>query len=241
MANPYSYGSLGERWTVGWATTKARLDAARIKSDANRWTLISVFDDADEPSDGVRISIKPNANDTLDLGASGAGWRELYLANGATIDWNAGAVTMGAAGTVLTLTDADVLHMTASDATEVRARINNTGAGDAALRLQLGGWTKAVFAVDNDDGDNLKIAAGSAYAAPDIEIDAAGNVVLGTGALATNATDGFVAIPTCAGAATGTPTDFGSFCHLVFDTTNQALYLYDHVTGGWRKIATVAP
>ena len=61
---------------------------------------------------------------------------------------------------------------------------------------------------------------------------ASGDVVLaGAGALATNATTGFVHIPTCAGTPTGVPanTPTGAAA-LVFDSTNNKLYVYD---GGW--------
>ena len=38
-SNPYTYGSLGERWVVETPTSKANLDIARTKNDANRWAL----------------------------------------------------------------------------------------------------------------------------------------------------------------------------------------------------------
>ena len=46
--NTYTYGSLGERWAVGEPTSKDRLDLARNKADANRWTLTQLLDDADD-------------------------------------------------------------------------------------------------------------------------------------------------------------------------------------------------
>jgi hypothetical protein len=46
-SNAYSYGSLGERWTVGDPTSKDRLDTARVKNDANRWTLEALVTDPD--------------------------------------------------------------------------------------------------------------------------------------------------------------------------------------------------
>lgn len=58
-----------------------------------------------------------------------------------------------------------------------------------------------------------------------------GGVVLnGSGsALATNATSGFTYIPTCAGAPTGTPTLYTGTVPLVYDSTDNRLYIY---TGG---------
>lgn len=57
-----------------------------------------------------------------------------------------------------------------------------------------------------------------------------GNILIGSAALATNATDGFLYIPTCPGAPSGTPTAFTGLVAMVFDTTNNKLMIYD---GGW--------
>lgn len=62
-----------------------------------------------------------------------------------------------------------------------------------------------------------------------------GNTVMATAALATNATTGFVYIPTCAGTPTGVPTAFTGAVAMVFDTTNNRLYVYD---AGWINIGT---
>ena len=63
------------------------------------------------------------------------------------------------------------------------------------------------------------------------KIDANGNFILGTAALATNATNGFVYIPSCAGTPTGTPTAVTGMVPIVYDSTNHKLYVYD---GGWK-------
>jgi hypothetical protein len=64
-----------------------------------------------------------------------------------------------------------------------------------------------------------------------------GNVVVGTGtALATDATAGFLYIPSSAGTPTGTPVvDTVGTVPIQYDTTNNALYAYR--AGGWRAIA----
>jgi hypothetical protein len=91
-------------------------------------------------------------------------------------------------------------------------------------------------------GPFLIVTSGGAYAIDfytnltlRFTVDGAGNVVVGTGALATNATDGFLYIPTCAGAPTGTPTAKTGRVPIVFNTTDNKLHVYD---GGW--LATVA-
>lgn len=57
-----------------------------------------------------------------------------------------------------------------------------------------------------------------------------GNVTVGSAALATTATDGFLYIPSCAGAPTGVPTSSTGRVPMVFDSTNNKFYIYD---GGW--------
>jgi hypothetical protein len=65
-----------------------------------------------------------------------------------------------------------------------------------------------------------------------MRIDSSGNVRVGTAALATTATDGFLYIPTCAGTPTGTPTAITGLAPLVINTTNNKLYFYSG--GAWR-------
>lgn len=57
-----------------------------------------------------------------------------------------------------------------------------------------------------------------------------GNVVVGSAALATTDTDGFLYITSCAGAPTGVPTAYTGRVALQYDSTNNKLYVYD---GGW--------
>jgi hypothetical protein len=60
------------------------------------------------------------------------------------------------------------------------------------------------------------------------------NVVVGhQAALATNATNGFLYIPTQAGAPTGTPTAYTGKVAMTYDTTNNKLYIYN---GAWKSV-----
>jgi hypothetical protein len=76
--------------------------------------------------------------------------------------------------------------------------------------------------------------------APRLIADALGNVVLGpatgvSGALATDATDGFLYLPVCAGIPTGVPTAYSGRAAMVVDSTDGRLYIYH--SGAWHYAA----
>lgn len=64
------------------------------------------------------------------------------------------------------------------------------------------------------------------------KIPAIGGFVVGTAALATNATNGFLYVPTCAGTPTGTPVTQTGTAPIIVDSTNNKLYFYSG--GAWR-------
>lgn len=74
------------------------------------------------------------------------------------------------------------------------------------------------------------ITGGSATTNVRLDIDNSGNVAVGNAAIATNATDGFLYIPSCAGTPTGTPTTKTGRNAMVWDSANKKLYVYD---GSW--------
>lgn len=65
-------------------------------------------------------------------------------------------------------------------------------------------------------------------------IDSNGNNIFTVGALATNATNGFIYIPSCAGTPTGVPTAVTGGVPLVADSTNNKIYAY--VGGAWTAL-----
>lgn len=72
-----------------------------------------------------------------------------------------------------------------------------------------------------------------------MSIDNSGNVILGNGALATTATDGFLFLGACAGTPTGVPAASPTGrVPLVIDSTNSVLYAY--ISGTWTAMGTVA-
>lgn len=79
------------------------------------------------------------------------------------------------------------------------------------------------------------ITGGTASTNPKVR-PTSGNLVLGSGAaLATNATDGYVMIPSCAGAPTGVPSNNGAGqIAMQYDSTNNRIYFYN---GAWRSVA----
>jgi len=89
-------------------------------------------------------------------------------------------------------------------------------------------------------GDSLKIPSGylavnTAGAALKLNVSGGimaygGVMVCGSAILATTATDGFLYIPHCQGTPTGVPTSYTGTSPLVFDVTNDIIYVYH---GSW--------
>jgi hypothetical protein len=72
----------------------------------------------------------------------------------------------------------------------------------------------------------LTTPSGSTTLTEAFRIDANQNVIVSTAALATNATNGFLYVDTCAGTPTGTPTAYTGRAPVVYDTTNNILWIY---------------
>lgn len=118
--------------------------------------------------------------------------------------------------------------------------VNNHAAARVVVRygITLGGWIEIGAA--NNTGTNNGLIMGTQGAVPCVigtnnlerlRIDGNGNVSLGTAALATNATDGFLNVDSCAGTPSGVPTAFTGRVPVVHDTTGNNEWQYN---GGWR-------
>jgi hypothetical protein len=90
-----------------------------------------------------------------------------------------------------------------------------------------------LIAPRTDVAANIRFITGTSPAER-MRITDAGNLQLGTASLATNATNGFPYIPTCAGTPTGTPTAITGYAPMVVDSTNNKLYVY--VGGAWQAM-----
>jgi hypothetical protein len=107
--------------------------------------------------------------------------------------------------------------------------VTNAQVGNAATAFLLG--------VDSSNNCQLRTAQSVnmlfyTAATERARIPSAGGMVVGTAAIATTATDGFLYVPTCAGTPTGTPTTQTGTAPIVIDTTNHKLYFYSG--GTWR-------
>lgn len=122
---------------------------------------------------------------------------------------------------------------------------SNSGAGTVSTFRMKGGSGKFNFqasvsgVVTNNAWEFTPSTAtdGSTYSNPALSITAAGTVMVGqaarAGALATNATTGFLVIPGSAGLQSGTPANAGTgqFA-MAYDSTNNKIMVYN---GSWRS------
>jgi hypothetical protein len=134
------------------------------------------------------------------------------------------AMTLDASGNLLVGT-------TSSPAYGSKLRVEG-GIETFATQFNVASGTSAQFELVNRSasaGFDFYVNSGGTLAA---RIPAAGGMVVGTAALTTTATDGFLYVPTCAGTPTGTPTTQTGTAPIVVDTTNNKLYFYSG--GQWR-------
>lgn len=131
--------------------------------------------------------------------------------------------------------------------TGTSAPTSGTAGGGIVFRGYFTGTTAADFAfvsgikenaVDGDYGGALVLGTrpnGSGGGSMEsMRLDSLRNVQIGTGAIATNATNGFFYIPTCAGTPTGTPTTKTGLAPMVVDSANNKLYVY--IGGAWQAM-----
>ena len=140
-------------------------------------------------------------------------------------------IQSGAAGSRASLT----LGRTAGDSnfalSGAAAEFSNIviAGGETILRAAT---SHLVLTARNTSGA-IKFATGAADTLK-AQVSSLGSLVVGTGAaLATNATDGFLYIPTSAGAPTGTPTTYTGRVAIEYDTTNNKLYVFN---GAWKSV-----
>lgn len=67
---------------------------------------------------------------------------------------------------------------------------------------------------------------------PRMQVDVYDNIIVTNASRATNATDGFLYLPSCAGTPTGTPRTYTDAVPMIVDRTNNKLYFYTN--GAWR-------
>jgi hypothetical protein len=119
-------------------------------------------------------------------------------------------------GTGLTSTP-DFTYTPSQNTLSLGATGNALITSDPGNSITLLGDTGLTLQTDGDDRLNITIE---------------GNIVVGTGALPTTTTDGFLYIPTSAGTPTGTPTAYTGRAPIHIDATNNAFYFYTN--GAWR-------
>lgn len=78
----------------------------------------------------------------------------------------------------------------------------------------------------------VSLTYGTASRLIGLSVDTAGNIVSGSGASLTTATDGFLYVPSCPGTPTGVPTVKTGRIPIVVDSSNNKLYFYSG--GAWR-------
>lgn len=103
--------------------------------------------------------------------------------------------------------------------------------GDITFSAGLGG----AAGTPGNGGEIVFRTAPDVTIATRLTIDRKGNIAPGTAALATSATDGFIYQQSCAGTPSGVPTTKTGRVAMIYDTSNNILYVYN---GAWKASGT---
>jgi hypothetical protein len=187
------------------------------------------------------VTVSDNTQATIRLSMSGGAQSDFTMTDLATIlRTNAGQpllfstnaterMRIDSSGNVGIGTTAPAYKLDVSATGNISGRVKTSGALNAFYMEDAGTTAGALYI--GSVGNDWRVVTGSNER---MRIDASGNVQVGTGAIATTATDGFLYIPTCAGTPTGTPTAKTGFAPMVVDSTNNKLYVY--VGGAWQAM-----
>lgn len=154
--------------------------------------------------------------------------RFIDVGAGARGSLNISCTNSGASTTALYLQNSATATSTAvALAFSLSTAITTTSAYILATRTNSpgGGATKLDIVTNNGSGN---VVAGTFT-------ESAGFAV-GNAAIATNATDGFLWMPSCAGTPTGVPVTYTGRVASVYDSTNNKIYVYN---GAWKATAAL--
>jgi len=146
-------------------------------------------------------------------------------------------VMTASAGTVTANANADDLVVENSGAAGISILSGTTagiylGASTNNRIASISANSSAFYVSTGVAGSSLIFRSGAFVEA--MRSDGNQNISIGTAAISTTATNGFLYIPTCAGAPTGTPTAKTGLAPMVYDSTNNKFWMYD---GGWIGVA----
>lgn len=215
---------------VGFNTTTPRrgVDILNATNPQLRLTYTdnSVYTDLQTNSSGYllitasgnRVGIN-QASPTDVLEVQGAKNNPAALSSGGIVVTDSTAAALGTGGTLIFMGAYN--GATKTQAAAIQAYKTNGTAGNFSFDM--------VFHTRSNGSGNMGAGV--------FRLSDQGSVIVGTAALATTATDGFLYIPTCAGTPTGVPTAFTGRVPMIFDTTGVKFWIY---TGGAWKGVVVA-
>lgn len=225
---------IGVIGNLGYGTTGYKGGTPQIRFYAQEnWT---------DSAQGSYISLMTNANGTAAVG--GVTERLRITDAGLIVTGGLAATLNHNATSALTITNTTsgtgaLAQVAVTSDSGMAASMSSNSTGYTTIPLWAGsgsfstGWGTLRVSAFAASGV-IKLQTGGLLAGNDwITLDQAGNFVIGTAAIATNATTGFLYIPSCAGTPTGTPTTYTGRVPMVFDSSNSKLYVF---SGTWKGV-----
>lgn len=184
------------------------------------------------------VQFRSMSSNLCDLGTATRQWKNAYVGTSVVIAATTGNVN-GLTLSSVTTTNAPTIDFTGTD-TNVSGKIRTKGTGSVLVQTNSASAVTQLEITHTASATRYVKITGSNGSDPSITTSA-GNLILtgasaqvafGSAALATNATTGFVCIPTCAGTPTGVPASVPTGqVAMVYDTTNNKIYVYN---GAWK-------
>jgi hypothetical protein len=218
---------LGVGTIPGSSTGNARFAVLGGATYDGQFNITANFSDtALSSAKGVLLGYNNTTNNGIICAAYGNGTEGLQFWTHNGSNWGA-RMTLDSPGNVgVGVTPSARFHSKAGAVT--LGGIIETGGANSLLSFADSATSSYTRVQIGSSGNNLVALINGSTA---LTLNSSNSLVLGSAAIATTATDGFLYIPGCAGTPTGTPTAQTGRVPLVVDTTNNKLYFYSG--GSW--------